>query len=119
MPIVNTQSEANSFVQFSPLLSAVRDISSGMTAEQRHLVVLQLATLLQDYYVHLPLKRSSLGIDPVQEANLLVDEVRFIQSDGDFFRRVFGILKRLRDRHTALRLPSPWRDMVAYLPFAA
>ncbi len=119
MAIVNTQSEANSFVQVSPLLASVRDISSGMTADQRLLVVRQLATLLEDYYVHLPLKRSSLGIDPVQEASLLVDEVRFIQSDGDFFRRIFGILKRLRDRHTALRLPSPWRDMVAYLPFAA
>jgi len=48
MAIVNTQSEANSFVQVSPLLASVRDISSGMTADQRLLVVRQLATLLED-----------------------------------------------------------------------
>jgi hypothetical protein len=117
MPIFTTRSEADNLFQGSPLLASIRDLSSGMTLEERHLVARQLVTLLQNYYVHLPLKRSSLGIDPVQEASLLVDDVQFIPSEADFFTRVFGILKRLRDRHTALRLPSPWRDMVAYLPF--
>lgn len=118
MAIFATQSEASLMVDTSPLLSSMRELSSGMTVDEREIVARQLVTLLQDYYVHLPLKRSSLGTDPVQEARLLVDDVRFLQSDEDFFRRIFDILKRLRDRHTALRLPSPQRDMVAYLPFA-
>src|SRR5262249_7187696 len=109
---------ANTFFQMSPMLSSVRDLSSAMTLEDRELVARQLVTVLQDYYVHLPLKRSSLGIDPVQEAHLLVDEVRFITSEADLFRRVFNILRRRRERHPALRLPSPWRDMVVYLRFA-
>ena len=118
MAPISNKSEANDFFNRSPLLATVRELSSGMNPDLQKFVAQQLVVLLQDYYVHLPLKRSSLGIDPVQEARLLVDEVHLIPFETDFFRRVFAILKRLRDRHTALRLPSPWRDMVTYLPFA-
>lgn len=118
MALTKTQSDAADFYRNSPLLASTREISSGLATDDRQIVARQLGILLSDFYVHLPLKRSSLAIDPVQEANLLADEVRFIYSEGEFFQRMFAILKRLRDRHTAVRLPSPWRDMVAYLPFA-
>jgi Peptidase family S41 len=118
MPLLSTPSDASSFYETSPLLASLRDLPSGLTADMRGFLANQLVRLLRDYYVHLPLKRSSLGIDPVQLADLLVDDVSLIPTDTEFFRRMFGILKPLRDRHTALRLPSPWRDMVAYLPFA-
>src|ERR1700722_2861083 len=109
MPLLSTPSDASSFYETSPLLASFRDLSSGMAAD-RALPANQLVLLLRDYYVHLPLKQSSLGIDPVQLANLLVDDISLIPNDAEFFRRMFGILKPLRDRHTALRLPSPWRD---------
>jgi Peptidase family S41 len=118
MSLFTTQSEADKTYLLSPLLASIRDISGETTLEERRLVARQLIILLRDYYVHLPLKRSSLGIDPVQEANILMDEVHLLPSETDFFKRVSGILKRLRDRHTALHLPSPWRDIVVYLPFA-
>ncbi|MCC6590891.1 MAG: hypothetical protein IT168_29645 [Bryobacterales bacterium] len=110
--------DAATFLSRSPMLAMVREVSSQTQREGWQLVAQQLEILLRDYYVHLPLKRSSLGIDPVQEARLLADDVRFMPSESDFHRRIFDLIKRMRDRHTAIRLPSPWRDMVAFLPFA-
>lgn len=110
-------SAAYSFDQL-PLLASVRGFTSGMAAAERRAAAHQLQVLLRDYYVHLPLKRSSLGIDPVQELTLVVDEADYFTSDADYFARLLDIINRLRDRHTAISLPSPWRDMVAFLPFA-
>ncbi|MEA2327779.1 MAG: hypothetical protein QOE68_2738, partial [Thermoanaerobaculia bacterium] len=53
-----------------------------------------------------------------QEASLLAADAGSIASEAEFHRRLFDIVKRLRDRHTAMRLPSPWQSMVAFLPFA-
>lgn len=118
MALFDTQLESGDWLEKLPLLSTVRSLSNSLPVEEMQFVTEQLILLLEQYYVHLPLKRSSLGINPVQEAKILADEVRFIMSDTDFYHRVFSILKRLRDRHTRVRLPSPWRDMVAFLPFA-
>lgn len=118
--MATAQDAASDFVSQSPVLAALRDFERpGFGAPELQVVADQLVVLLRDYYVHLPLKKSSLGIDPVQEASLLADDVRFIPSETLFQRRAFDIIKRMRDRHTALHLPSPWRDMVAFLPFAA
>lgn len=117
--MADAQTATNTLDQ-SPLLAFMRDFRrAGLAAPDLQSVAEQMVVLLRDYYVHLPLKRSSLGIDPVQEASLLADDVRYIPAEAQFQRRAFEIMKRLRDRHTALRLPSPWRDMVAFLPFAA
>ncbi|GLQ53945.1 S41 family peptidase [Devosia nitrariae] len=118
MALFSTQAQAEDLYSQSLLLAGARDLASATSVDHWDLVARQLVVLLDQFYVHLPLKRSSLGVDPVQDARLLVDEVPFMPSDVEFFRRVFNILIRLRDRHTAIRLPSPWRDMVAYLPFA-
>ena len=109
---------ASEFVAQSPLLSMLREVQGSFTPADGEQVANQLVKILRDYYVHLPLKKSSLGIDPVQEAHLLIDDIKIIPTQTEFNRRLFFMIKRLRDRHTAIRLPSPWRDMVAYLPFA-
>lgn len=114
----NNQAAATDFLARAPLLATVREASSGMDASDRIAFARQLQVLLRDYYVHLPLKRSSLGIDPVQEAALLADEAAYFSGDADYFARLLDLMNRLRDRHTAVRLPSPWRSMVAFLPFA-
>lgn len=118
MSLFSTRVDAQSYVRGSPLLSTVREMVRANPVDEAEFVTRQLIALLDGYYVHLPLKRSSLGIDPVQDARILLDEARFVPTDVEFYTRIFAILKRLRDRHTAIRLPSPWRDMVAYLPFA-
>ncbi len=113
MPIT-TQS---SILTQSPFLSAVRDLDMGSDPDTWNAVSQCLIALLRDYYVHLPLKVSSLGIDPVQQALLLADDVTVLPSTAEFNRRLFTILKALRDAHTAVMLPSPWRYMIAFLPF--
>jgi hypothetical protein len=109
----------NSFLQTSPYLASVRSVKAGLSDDERFLIVDQVRTVIRDYYVHLPLKMSSLGIDPVQEANLLADDIPYMSMEPDleFFRRLLAIVKKLRDRHTCLRLPMPWANMVAFLPF--
>lgn len=117
MALFTTESQADAFLRTAPLLSSIRQYDQRISSDQMEFVAQQIMLLLEDYYVHLPLKLSSLGINPVQEIRLLIDEVKFLPSDMDFYTRVFGTFKRLRDRHTRIRLPSPWRDMVAFLPF--
>jgi hypothetical protein len=118
MSIFNSASEAASYVERSPPLSALRDYSNPVVLQQMDAITRQTMLLVKDFYVHLPLKQSSLGIDPLRELALLQDEIRFIPAETEFYRRLLSVVKRLRDRHTAIRLPSPWRDAVAYLPFA-
>ena len=57
------------------------------------------------------------GSTLVQEAELLLDDAPLLASDVEFYRRVQLLINRLRDRHTSITLPPPWRDMVAFLPF--
>jgi hypothetical protein len=118
MPLFRSSDAAASFFNSSSLLSGQRGYSNPRILNVMDFITRQIAVLLDDYYVHLPLKRSSLGIDPIQEIKVLLDEISFIPTETEFYRRVIGIIKRLRDRHTAIRLPSPWRDAIAYLPFA-
>jgi hypothetical protein len=117
MTLFTRASAAAAFWERSPLLASARDISADLDTEERRATVEQMTVLLRDFYVHLPLKRSSLGIDPVQELVVLHDEVQYVASDRDFFRRIGAIVGSLRDRHTLFRLPYPYSAIVAYLPF--
>jgi Peptidase family S41 len=118
MALCGTQKEATTFVLQSPLIASIRGLSANLTATDRKIVANQIGGLISNYYVHLPLKTTSLGIAPAQEFLLLLDDVPLIQSDYEFFRRLMTITKQLRDRHTCLKLPAPWSNMVAFLPFA-
>lgn len=118
MPLYTDNDDAARSFSRAVLLSEFRAASRPLDQAESAHVTEQLTHLLEDYYVHLPLKRSSLGIDPVQETSILKSELDFLPNETEFHRRLFGILKRLRDRHTAVRLPSPWREAVAFLPFA-
>jgi hypothetical protein len=111
------QADSSGFLAQSPLLAALRDIPGGPGPDAWNELAQTLVTLLRDYYAHLPMKVSALGIDPVQEATLLVDDIPEMPSAAEFHRRLFEILKGLRDAHTAVQLPAPWSQMIAYLPF--
>lgn len=112
------ETQTGIYFERAPLLSSIRQFGRHISSDHMEFIAQQIIVLLEHYYVHLPLKRSSLGIDPVQETRVLLDEVKFLPTDIDFYTRLFDIFKRLRDRHTTIRLPSPWRDMVAFMPFA-
>lgn len=105
------------FANTAPL-ATVRNINANLSPAERQLITNQILVALRDYYVHLPLKESSLAIDPLQEVRLLNDDLPSIKSDSEFFRRVLQIFTKLRDRHTVFALPAPWANMVAFVPFA-
>jgi len=92
------------------------------TLEQRKTVVDQALLVLEQHYVHLPYKRAMYGIDPVQRLRLLrykLDQLegRPLPPDIDFHAELTQIFHSLRDLHTTYRLPYPFRDVVAWLPF--
>jgi hypothetical protein len=118
MPLFDSNSQAETFLGQAPSLALVRNLSFGLNEAAKGSIVDQVLCLVRDYYVHLPLKTSSLAIDPVRELELLLDDIPYIQTDSEFFYRMLGTIKRLRDRHTCLKLPPPLSGAVAFLPFA-
>src|SRR3712207_3003540 len=100
MGLFQSEQQAAAFLAKEPLLSVLRHVNADVTMSDCELLADQMLLLVRDYYVHLPLKTSSLAIDPVQELTLLLDDVKYLGSPGEFFRRVLGTVKRLRDRHT-------------------
>ena len=99
-------------------LAAQRSMPDVLTVSERAAIAEQLLLLLKNYYVHLPLKVSSLAINPLQQVRFLQDDVPYIENDSDCFRRIRLIFDSLKDRHTNFVLPEPWTRLVAYLPFA-
>jgi hypothetical protein len=113
-----SQPQRSTVVETSPLLSNVRDIGTGLSIEEKELIGDQVLRVIRDFYVHLPLKVSSIGINPVRELELLIDDARYIASDSEFFYRLLTVVNRTHDRHTTVKLPAPLDNAVAFLPFA-
>ena len=64
MSLFPSQQVADNFWSVSPLLSSTRWCGVGLTPSERQETATQLISVLRDYYVHLPLKVSALGINP-------------------------------------------------------
>jgi len=86
--------------------------------------------VLEGLYVHLPVKRSMYGVDPVRRLQLLrlrleqYDELRRERKEqqpaGDdmwFHREMMDALTSVRDLHTLYLLPKPFDTAVALVPF--
>lgn len=83
---------------------------------ERERVVDQALVLIEQLYVHLPLKRAMHAVDPVQRLKLLRRRVGSI-TEVQFSREMLTIFTELRDLHTNYVLPEPFRDHSAILPF--
>jgi C-terminal processing protease CtpA/Prc len=94
-----------------------------LTLEDRKLLVRQALILIEQNYVHLPLKRAMHSIDPVQRLKLLLQELeqtidpQTLPPEVTFHRELTEIFTSLRDLHTNYLLPYPFGGMVAFLPF--
>lgn len=87
-----------------------------LTLEDRLTIIDQALVMIDQTYVHLPLKRAMHAVDPVQRLRLVK------QRAGDYTERAFhnemiSIFVHLRDLHTNYILPEPFRSHVAFLPF--
>ena len=88
----------------------------ALTPAQRKTIVGQALTLIDDIYVHLPLKRAMHAVDPVQGLKLLRRKLGTI-TEREFHNEMISIFKELRDLHTNYILPAPYNQHTAFLPF--
>lgn len=93
-----------------------------LTLAQMQTIVEQGLLLLQQNYVHLPLKRAMHAVDPVQRLRLLLR--RLEEADAGelppeiaFHNELADIFSSVRDLHTTYRLPAPFATVTAWLPF--
>jgi hypothetical protein len=91
-----------------------------LTLQERQLIVDQALVLIEQFYVHLPLKRAMHAVDPVQRLKLLryrlhtLSERRF--PERRFHDEMISIFMEVRDLHTNYWLPAPFASMLALLP---
>ncbi|MFO0760349.1 MAG: S41 family peptidase [Byssovorax sp.] len=99
-----------------PLSSFLASATGRLSVEARAAIVEQAIVLVDQIYVHLPLKRAMFAIDPVQRLRLLR---RRLDAFGElaFHREMLAIFTELRDLHTSYLLPAPFRGNLAFLPF--
>lgn len=91
-----------------------------LTPGERQTIVRQALALLDQAYVHLPLKKAMHAIDPVQRLRLLryrSDQIGARMSDRRFHDEMISVFMSLRDLHTNYTLPDPYRTKTAFLPF--
>ena len=93
-----------------------------LNLDDRMRIVDQALVLLEENYVHLPLKRAMHAVDPLQRLRLLRhrldDSVEGeLRPEIEFHNELTGIFNSLRDLHTAYRLPAPFKYKTAWLPF--
>ncbi|MER6945005.1 S41 family peptidase [Nonomuraea sp. NPDC000554] len=104
---------------------ALRDFletAGTLTLADRRRLVQQALVLLEQNYVHLPLKAAMHAVNPVQRLRLLGLRLSR-QSDATmdpewaFHAELSQIFHSVRDLHTNYLLPLPFSSKIAYLPF--
>ena len=103
------------------LAEFLRDAGS-LTLPERRLLVEQALVLLEQNYVHLPLKIAMHGINPLQRLRLLGAQLEgqsapTIDPEWTFHAELSAIFHSLHDLHTNYILPEPFAGKIAYLPF--
>jgi hypothetical protein len=87
-----------------------------LTPPERLIIVEQALVMIEQVYVHLPLKRTMHAVEPVQRLRLLRQRLE-MYSERAFHNEMISIFVNLRDLHTNYILPEPYRSRVAFLPF--
>jgi hypothetical protein len=111
-----------SAMPLADFLAGVNEQGDILTLDERRLIVDQALVLLEQNYVHLPVKVARYGVNPVQRLRLLQARLNR-QTDEDidpetaFHAEMLEIFHSMRDGHTNYMLPAPLGAMVAYLPF--
>lgn len=95
-----------------PLSMFIGD-APDLTLEEKRLIVDQALILMDELYVHLPLKRAMYATDPVQRLKLLRHRM---PDDRAFHEEMIEIFMSVRDLHTNYVLPEPYRSATAVLP---
>ena len=120
LPVADSPAQTEAALPRS--LAELRALPDGLKRVDRVKLVRQLRLVLEEFYVHLPLKRAAHAIDPLQRLRLLEYA---LEEGGDtpelkdlqFHQQIVEIFTELRDLHTVYILPPPYSDLTAFLPF--
>ena len=93
-----------------------------LTLAERRLLVEQALVLIEQNYVHLPLKAAMHAVNPVQRLRLLRARLErqtaaTMPPEWLFHAELSEIFHSVRDLHTNYLLPQPFNGKIAYLPF--
>lgn len=93
-----------------------------LTLAERQILVEQALVLIEQNYVHLPLKVAMHAINPLQRLRLLANRLgrqttATMDPEWRFHAEMSAIFHSLRDLHTNYLLPAPFNGKIAYLPF--
>ena len=110
-----TNSAADTNLAAMTTLQEFLTTTSDLTLEERQRIVDQALVLIEQVYVHLPLKRAMHAVDPVQRLKLLRYRLHTL-SERRFHDEMISIFMELRDLHTNYLLPAPFGYMTASLP---
>lgn len=103
-------------------LPAFLATAGNLNLNQRRLLVEQAIVLLEQNYVHLPLKAAMHSVNPVQRLRVMRARMerqtsQTMEAEWLFHRQMSNIFHSVRDLHTNYLLPAPFAGKVAYLPF--
>jgi hypothetical protein len=102
-------------------LADYRSMIPDLTLEQRDTLLDQALLMLEQVYVHLPLKRAMYGIEPIQRLRLLKlhhhGNGNGSMNERQFQSGLIEIFIGLRDLHTNYILPLGYQSRFAFLPF--
>jgi len=118
--LASTHSAVRTVMAATQLLPDFRQSLDTLNDDDKLRLVEQALVLLEQNYVHLPLKENMHAVRPVQALKLL--QQRLQASSGDlpdleFHRTMIKIFTSVRDLHTNYILPAPYNQMTAYVPF--
>jgi Peptidase family S41 len=100
----------------APPLTDLLAAAAPLTLDERRVIVQQAQRMIEQLYVHLPLKRAMHAVDPVQRLRLVERRLESY-SDRRFHDEMISIFIGLRDLHTNYILPAPFAGKIAFLPF--
>ncbi len=103
-------------------LSDFLDAAGTLTLDQRKLLVDQALLLLNENYVHLPLKVAMHAVNPLQRLRVMRARMerlttKTMEDEWLFHREMSSIFHSVRDLHTNYLLPVPFAGKIAFLPF--
>ncbi|MGW4799328.1 S41 family peptidase [Nonomuraea sp. NPDC004297] len=93
-----------------------------LTLDDRRLLVQQALVLIEQNYVHLPLKAAMHAVNPVQRLRLLAVRLgrqtpQTMGPEWRFHAELSEIFHSVRDLHTNYLLPLPYSGKIAFLPY--
>ena len=103
-------------------LSTFLETAGTLKLDQRKLIVDQALVLIEQNYVHLPLKQAMHAVNPLQRLRVLRARLErqtpeTMQPEYLFHAEVLNVFLSVRDLHTNYLLPAPFAGKIAYLPF--